>query len=188
MTNGQPLSIQYSLYKLALLLAGSAVFVLLGAWLVVGDFSETRRGSLAPFIGCASIFFFGLCGAVALHRLFLGRTTALILTDRGFTYPPFSMADIPWGVVADIRTAAVHRCKFVVVDLLPDVAQSFRRNRLVRFANRGDGRTDNAIYLNANVLNLSHEQLFTTLRDFWSSSKAAEPTIRPAGSKPSAGE
>lgn len=188
MTIGQPLRIEYSPHKLAPMLAASAVFVLIGTWLVVGDATQTRRGFAAPFIGWASIAFFGLCGSVFLHRMFFGRTTALILTDGGFTYPPFSVDQISWSLVADIRTADVHRNTFVVVDLLPGVSQSFRRNRLVRFANRGDGRAEKAIYLNAKVLTLSHDQLFTTLRDLWLSSKTAESPIGPAGSKPSAGE
>jgi hypothetical protein len=187
MTGSHPTTIAFSTRKLALMLAGSALFVACGLLLVTVDFTETRRGFYAPVAGWVTIGFFGLVGAAIFWKLLFGARTALVLTKAGFTYPAYSGDEIPWGLVTDIRSVSLSGNRCVKVDLADETVAKTRRHPANRFANWADAMAAGpGILLNAGVLSLSQDQLYTTLRDHWIAAGAA--SIGPAGSKPSAGE
>lgn len=184
-TESQSMTLWYSTGKIALAITGCALFVSAGLWMVTADLSESRRGFLAPYVGWASIAFFGTGALAMLWKLFFGAKVALVHSITGFTYAAYSPDEIPWGFVADISSIRFGRNWFVAIRLLPEARYKIRRHQMNRFANRADfALTGFEILLNANVLTVSHEQLYSMLRDQWLAAGASQSPTGPAGSRP----
>jgi hypothetical protein len=102
---------------LALLAAGAAVFVGLGLWMsgLFGPPPASHRYSapLVAAIGWFAVLFFGLCGAVAIKRMFDSREQ-LRIGPSGIRYASWSEQTIPWSEIIDVTTWS-HRGQSAIV-------------------------------------------------------------------------
>lgn len=96
------MAIQLSKKKWLLITAGSALFVILGFWLLTLDLEAVkslRSNSIeVHVVGWASVIFFGLCGIVGLTKL-LDKKPALQFTKMGVidNASGVSAGLIPWS-------------------------------------------------------------------------------------------
>jgi len=106
--------------RLALLVLGSAVFVLAGLWMsgALGSPPDSRRYPHAVVLGIGwfSVIFFGLCGAVALKKAF-DSTPQLQIGPSGIRWHPWSDQTIPWSEITDVTTWSFKRENCIVLHL-----------------------------------------------------------------------
>lgn len=92
---------------MVLMVAGSVVFVVLGAWMagLFGAAPESSRypAAVATFIGWAAILFFGFCALVLARRLFDGGELLRIGPD-GIRWRRWSDQTIPWTEITDVTS------------------------------------------------------------------------------------
>jgi len=98
-----------SVTKLIALVGGAILFVLVGVWLITGDFSHTRRGFLAVPTGWLSIVFFGLCAILGMQRLIFGPKYPVTLSSDGLVDLRLSRTLVPWRSISDIQTLTIAR-------------------------------------------------------------------------------
>ena len=106
--------------RIALLVAGSLGFVLLGAWLagLLGpiDLTGVRGAAWARPVGWLGMAFFGLTGVIGLRRLF-EREDVLRIGQSGIWYRHWSNDLIPWPAIVGVSVWEHQRQKVVVLKL-----------------------------------------------------------------------
>ena len=100
--------------RLLLLFAGATLFVAGGFWLCT---IPGVRWLVWP-VGVASVLFFGLCGGVALRRLF-GHRIALLIDRRGIVDNASAApaGRIGWNEISRIGVAELSGQRFVGIDV-----------------------------------------------------------------------
>jgi hypothetical protein len=182
MTNGQPVTIEFSNRKRAFVLTIFAFAFIFAVWLVTTDSVEFQ---LDLFMAWSSVIVLGLVCVALLRVIFFGSKIGLRLTKTGLTSVFYSPDEIPWRFIIDLRSIKVRGTSLVLVELSPDASGKIRRNRFSRILNWPEFGPP-GIYLSSSAFELSHDQLYTTLRDHWLATGAA--SIGPTGSKSSSGE
>jgi hypothetical protein len=123
------------------LIAISAGFVALGAWMVSGavDESSSYSPALLHLIGWANVVFFGLIGLKMLAGLL--RPTRVVLTPAGFQIKELLTKPlVRWGDVDQFFIAQVLRTKFVCYELRPGLKSSLEKVWHSQRPQWGDGQ------------------------------------------------
>jgi hypothetical protein len=142
------------------LLFVAIVFVAGGYWLVTGDFSSTRRGAIAAYIGWASLIFFGV-GALAFVYMLLRPGMPISLSPMGIMVPRFSRDTLPWAGVTDVSEQRMYSQKYVDLALDPVVAQNLTLKSNVRFFLAG--KAPSKITVSAGTLQITHGELLSII-------------------------
>lgn len=140
--------------KMVWLLLGAILFVAAGYWLVTGDFSNTRRGAIAPYAGWACIVFFGACALVAIYKLFRP-ASPLTLSANGIRLA-HSTELVPWAGVVEVREEQKYKNKYVALVLDPVFAKSRILSTSARML---AGLAPEKIVVSASTLKASHVEL-----------------------------
>jgi len=144
-------------------LLGAILFVAAGYWLVTGDFSNTRRGAMAPFIGWASIIFFGACALVGLWRL-LRPVAPVTLSSSGIRFILVSPDVVPWTGVSNVSEKRVYGQKYVRLALDPAVAKGLPLTLATRLVRAGRRLSD--LTIGAQTLKITHDELLRLIRAY----------------------
>lgn len=136
-----------SLWRNALLVLGSLVFVLLGAW-IAGLFGPAPNPDKA-WSGWLCLVFFGLMGAVGIKRLF-DRDDVLRINGEGIWYRLHADVVIPWTEIVEIGVFEYRGQKSIMLSLRdPSRYPASGVAKLLAAANRGVAGGDVAINLTA---------------------------------------
>jgi hypothetical protein len=135
---------RWSRWRVALIAAGSAGFVLNGLWMT-GFFGPTQpdRGDPAYYlvVGWVSIVFFGACLLFAVKKLVTGGVACRI-DAQGILEPRISPDPIPWQMISHARVVSIRSSgmfnrgqRMIGFDIAPDYAQRFSaiRRSLIAF-------------------------------------------------------
>jgi hypothetical protein len=95
-------------------LAGSALFVVGGAW-IAGLLGSSPRPGVA-WVGWVSMAFFGLCGVLIFRRMF-DRDVQLRISPRGIMFKPWSDQTVPWTEITDIGTWELSGQRSIILKL-----------------------------------------------------------------------
>ena len=108
--------------KIALLVAGSLLFVAIGVWMM--GWSQTEIAMVMSFgsplvmqlIGAASLLFFGFCGFIGVKKLF-DKRPGLVLNAAGMmdNSSGISAGLIPWAEITSIEALQIEQQKLLVV-------------------------------------------------------------------------
>ena len=105
-----------SRWRIAILLAGSLVFVVAGLWML-GLFGPPPSTSLkAKAAGWGGVAFFGLCAIVGAKRLF-DQGVEIRVDAHGLWWRRWSQDTIPWAAIERIATAEVRGQRFACLFL-----------------------------------------------------------------------
>ena len=108
----------WSPWRLGLLTAGAAIFVLLGLWMVGAFGAVPVSGDRSPertaLYGWASIAFFGLCFVVLARRLF-NRAEQIRIGRAGIRLARLGDRTILWSEISDVTTWSYKRSKMIVL-------------------------------------------------------------------------
>jgi hypothetical protein len=114
-----PTIIPLSKTKIGLTIAGSIIFVALGAYFILHPetFASGRhplRKDIAPFVGVACVLFFGATGIYGLIRLF-DKRPGLVIDEDGITDRSSGAAvgRVLWKDIESISVMKVHRTRFL---------------------------------------------------------------------------
>lgn len=177
MTAIQPVTIAFSNRKRSLGFVIAALFFVYCVWKLAND---TKADQFDLFMTWSGLVVFGLLCIALIGNILLGSKTALTLTKTGLTYPTYSSDEIPWSVVADIRSIKSHGVRYVFLELSPLASTKIRRHLMNRILNWGETwLAPLGIYLSSNHLDVSEDRLFSTLRGLWLAAGAAPTPIRP---------
>lgn len=157
------LEIEQDQTKMIWVLLGAAMFVAGGYWLVTGDFSSSRRGALAPFLGWVSMIFFGACALVGLWRL-LRPVAPLTLSSSGIRFILVSPDVVPWTGVSDVSEKRVYGQKYVRLALDPAVAKALPLTLATRLVRAGRRLSD--LTIGAQTLKITHDELLRLVRAY----------------------
>ena len=147
-------------WRIVLLLAGAAGFVVLGAW-IAGLFGPPPRPG-REWIGWAALLFFGLCGAMGVFRLF-DRDDQIVVDAGGLYWKQYGAATIPWQDIGRIEARAIKRWRFLCVFLNePGKFPAAGWAGALQGANRGLGFGDLA--LSTAGTDRSHAELVAAIR------------------------
>lgn len=109
-----------SRWRIALLALAAAAFVALGLWMggAFGSSPVSRRYPPIEIfaIGWVSVLFFGLCGAVAMRKLF-ETSEQLRIGTAGVRSAAWSDQTIPWSEISDVTTWRYNRQKAIILHL-----------------------------------------------------------------------
>jgi hypothetical protein len=114
--------IELSRKKIGLVILGSCVFVALGIWLFSLDadtihaLPRGRNPTFVHAIGILAIMFFGLCGIVAIPKLF-DKKSGLIFSPSGIVdnASGVSAGLIPWSEIIGADSFEMRRQKFLAI-------------------------------------------------------------------------
>jgi hypothetical protein len=96
-------------WKAVMVVLGSLAFVLAGWWM--------RHEH--PWVGWASILFFGFCGLAGLWMLLAPRSVYLQLDARGLLIAsPFRRQHIPWAEIADFEIVSIKGSRMIAIHYL----------------------------------------------------------------------
>ena len=167
--------IELSKVKIILLTLGAVAFVLLGAWFLSLDTQtiESQRKFNSPTlvygVGIVSIAFFGLCGLIAVKKLF-DNSPGLIINSEGIldNSSGVSAGIIPWGEIVGIGEHQVHKQKFISIQVKDPEKYVNNGSALKRMANRADIKLcGTPINISANSLKISHDDLLQTIGEYY---------------------
>ncbi|MBA3665458.1 MAG: hypothetical protein H0W61_14780 [Bacteroidetes bacterium] len=175
----EQIEIPRSKNKLALMLIGSLGFVTAGLWFVINPPTISNPIIGNPILilttGIAAILFFGLC-VVFLAKKLPDKTPGLIINDRGVTDNSggVSVGLIQWSDVKaiTIETAANQRFIMLVVknpDEYISKQKGFIKKKAMQMNYNSYG---SPISISANGLKCNFDELYRTLHDKFSASKA----------------
>ena len=102
-------------FRILLLLAGAAGFVVLGFW-IAGLMGPVPRAG-REWVGWLSIVFFGLAFIVGIARLF-DRRDQIVIDRDGLLWRQRSKSTIPWAEIRSIRTLVIKRQHLMCVELV----------------------------------------------------------------------
>jgi hypothetical protein len=167
MTSSDETVVPLSKSKVVLLIVGAVAFVALGLWLFQLDSAwiESQRRfnnpALVHAIGLATIVFFGLCGVVAIKKLFDSKP-GLVLSSAGMLVN--SSADsvglIPWSDVEGFGTYELHKQRLLVVKLVAPDKYVLAGGPLRQALRRANMRmVGSPIAISANTLKISFDEL-----------------------------
>jgi hypothetical protein len=110
------IEIPLSKTKMALILAGAALFVVLGVWFVNNPYQLHRNHILIMAVGIASIVVFGVVALFIVSKLFDARP-GFIIDDDGITdnSSMFAVGFVPWEDVLGFKIESVASQKFIMV-------------------------------------------------------------------------
>lgn len=108
--------------KILLLVLGSCVFVVLGAWLFLLDpemiqsLNRFNNSTLIHGTGLASMVFFGACGVFAIKKLFDSKA-GLVFNSAGVidNSSAVSAGLIPWSEIAGAEIFEIHKQKMLII-------------------------------------------------------------------------
>ena len=173
--------IELSKTKIILLIFGAITFVLIGLWFLTLD-TQTIENSkrlnsptLVYGIGITSIIFFGLCGILCVKKLF-DTSPGLILNSQGLVdnSSGISAGLIPWHEITHIEQYEIHKQKIISIKIKDPEKHINRGNFLKRMANRANIKMyGTPINISANSLKISHNELFTTIEDYFSANQGS---------------
>ena len=167
--------IELSKVKIILLTLGAVAFVLLGAWFLSLDTQtiKSQRKFNSPTlvygVGIVSIAFFGLCGLIAVKKLF-DNSPGLIINSEGIldNSSGVSAGIIPWGEIVGIGEYQVHKQKFISIQVKDPEKYVNNGSALKRIANRADIKLcGTPINISANSLKISHDDLLQTIGEYY---------------------
>ncbi|MEL1245827.1 STM3941 family protein [Flavobacterium sp. DGU11] len=174
----EPVVIQLSKGKLALLLIGSIIFVIIGVWILVSGPVSSNVLLDNPIVkygaGIASILFFGFIAVAYIVKLFDTRP-GLIIDEKGITdnASGVSAGFIPWGDVRHIYTTQVMNQKFIMIgvnnpeDYINRQAKFLKKKAMnYNFKNYGS-----PISITPNGLKMDFENLLSALNTKWEENK-----------------
>jgi hypothetical protein len=137
--------IELSKVKLGLLLLGAVGFVAMGCWMFTLDDAEIlaqRRFNnplLVHGIGILAATFFGLCGVIAVIKLFDSKP-GLVLNDAGLVDNASGIAAgfIPWSDVSNVGIYEIQKQKMLVIQLTDTSKYIARGSAFRRMVNRAN--------------------------------------------------
>ncbi len=109
-----------SRWRVALMVLGAVAFVALGLWMggLFGPAPESHRYPRAEVVvvGWFSVVLFGLCGVVAIKRLFAGGEE-LRIGSAGIRSRPWSDQTVPWSEIVDVTTWSYKGQRSIILHL-----------------------------------------------------------------------
>lgn len=171
--------------KMVWLVLGAMLFIAAGYWLVVGDFSNTPRGAIAPYAGWAGIVFAGAGGLVIIYRL-IRPGLPLTLSPLGIRTARMQEF-LPWVNVRSVTEEQAAKQKFVALAYYPVVAANGTANRS-GLEQLMSGAAPARLSISAGTLKISHDELLQLItayaaahrHNFLITTPNAAPTNRPA--------
>jgi len=160
-------SASYSRPTLALYGLGTSVLVAVGAVLATrGSASIATRS-----FGILCSVFFGFCAIVIARRLFDSRPV-LLINEAGIFDRRATDRMVPWSAIAKIGEMRVRNQQFYLFELSQPARQFIddRYKRSLSTLNRPWVR--NGVFVGANGLTASHEQIGSALRKYSTASLA----------------
>ncbi len=161
------MKIDLSKKKCLLYIVGSAVFVVLGFWLLSLDSEAIRplRLFLSPIlvhgIGWAGVVFFGLCGIVGVRKLFDKRPglrftkTGLIDNSSGV-----SVGLIPWSDILGTEIYRIQRQRILLVKVANPEKYIETGGPLKRWAKKANFKMyGSPISISSNALKIDFDKL-----------------------------
>ncbi|MCW1428443.1 hypothetical protein OLX23_04990 [Novosphingobium sp. JCM 18896] len=151
-----------------MLVLGSAVFVVLGLWMIgaFGAQPETARypASVASAIGWASILFFGLCGLVGLRRLF-DTGEEMRIGPTGIRWVRWSDQTIPWSQIERVSEWSFRGQRSIILHLRePAMFPGKGISGMLAKANRG--LTGGDVALTTSATDRSHDEAMAAIAHF----------------------
>jgi hypothetical protein len=161
--------IELSRTKLVMGVAGSLLFVALGAWFFMADDDGSLLRTLGRFappwvfhaLGAAAILFFGGCAVYAAVKSF-DRTPGLVLGPEGLVDNSSAVAAgfIPWSEVTGVHVFELNRQKMLVLHVADPEKYIGRGNALQRTLNRANtSMCGSPIVISATALRISFPEL-----------------------------
>lgn len=173
-----PIEIPSSKRNLAFMLLGAAIFVALGIMLLVLPGGELFDGDriIIRIVGLVAILFFGGMGYLIARR-YRDQRIGLRIDERGITdhSSGVSIGLIEWADIEAIDTARMGTERFLVLRThQPEKYIERATNGLMRGALRANHRiTGSPLNISARALDISFEELHTTLQAAWERQSAA---------------
>jgi hypothetical protein len=170
--SGDETVIDLSKRKIVLLLLGASAFVAAGIWMIsLGDASiqSQRRFNDPAYVhglGLVSIVFFGICGLVALKKLF-DKKPALVFNKAGIVDNASSVSAgfIPWSQVVGAEIFQIHKQKLLIIKVRDPQEYIARGGSLRRTLNKANYKmVGSPIFIPSNVLGINFSEL-TSLFD-----------------------
>ncbi|MBW8016638.1 MAG: hypothetical protein FVQ82_10650 [Planctomycetes bacterium] len=159
MENQDEIVITLSRKKTFLMAIGSLGFVIAGVWVLM-------LGAIG--VGIVCILFFGFCLICAINKLF-ETSAGLVLNDQGFYNNSCGLPEVfvPWAEVVGIVEFEVSGIKTISIFVNDPDKYVGRGNLVQRLLNRDQLKsTDTPISISAHILNIDHDQLFSTFESY----------------------
>jgi hypothetical protein len=162
------LTANYSPWRMAFILLGAAVFVVLGFWMIglFGEVPHNRRwpAEIVQIVGWLSIVFFGACAIIGVPRLF-NADLQLRVSEHGIYWKPWSDDTIPWHEIRDVRVWEYRRQKAIVLCLEhPERYPS--KSLLGKLAALNRGLMGGDVSISLTGMNRSFGEAFATIQEF----------------------
>lgn len=174
MAYGDETVIALSKGKNVLLTLGALAFVAGGAWMVSLDADQIRSAGLlrSPLlfqvVGWVAIGFFGLCGAIALRKLFDDRP-GLVLHAGGLVdnSSGVSAGAVPWSDIAGFSVFSFSGQRSLVIQVRDPDRYAAVGNAAQRAAKRANVRLcGSPLAINPNSLKIGFEPLMDLCRTY----------------------
>jgi len=164
----EQLTIPLSRTKIALLLVGAAMFVVLSFWLWVYAHHFSRLDFLyVRTVAILGIGFFGFCGLYAVFKLF-DRAPGLIIDAEGIidNSSGVSAGRIPWSDICGFQITSLYHQRFLTIEVLDAEKYVLRaplwKRPLVAINAKYFG---SPIQISANTLKIDFDRLVKLLAD-----------------------
>jgi len=171
--------IELSRAKMGLLLLAALAFVAAGAWLLTLDAEAIRAGrsfrlffnepTFAYGLGLLSILFFGICGVVAVRKLF-DKRPGLVLNSSGVfdNASGASAGLILWPEVVGYEVLEIQKQRMLIVQVSDPQKYLDRGGALRRALNRANYRmAGGPVSIPSNALKIDFSDLVALFDQYW---------------------
>lgn len=168
----ETISIPLSKRKLAMILAGSLLFVVAGIYFLITPATFTSpvmpNETITFIIGGLAILFFGFCALYAVKKLF-DDNPGLVIDDYGITDNSggLSAGIVPWNEIDGIDVAQVQNQRFILImvnnpEKYIDAQKGGIRKRMMKVNYR---MYNTPICISPNGLQTNFDDLYKTLKN-----------------------
>lgn len=164
-----PINIPLSKSKLLALLAGSLLFVLISAWMMIyRQGADATNHTFMLALGIIGILVFGICAVFIVNKL-RDQRPGLIIDETGITDNTSGVAAGPvaWNEILEIRSILVSSQRLIMI-MVSDPEQILERetNRFKRSIMKMNySLCGSPVCITANTLKIEFDSLFSLLND-----------------------